>query len=199
MTAAAVRPSKRQVILTIADALGVTSFTRVELEEIRRRLVAELGPERGRATDDAIAGVLERAGRSVIWNRRADTAGRYEAEFRDVLRFATLEDAERTIARLDQLRRRFAAEGDAAAAERARELARAGRRRAEMIAGNRRIALARRAEKAEVARWFALWLEQPDAFFDWLELRKLSPEFQQKFGKTAAPAEAKRGEEAGDE
>jgi hypothetical protein len=199
MSAAAARASKREAILTIADALGAASFTRTELEEIRRRLVAELGPERGRATEDAIAGVLERAGRSVVWSRRADTAGRHEAEFHGVLRFATLEDTERTLVRLDALRRRFEAEGDSAAAERARELARTGRRRAEMIARNRRIAPAKRAEKAEIARWFALWLEQPDAFFDWLELRKLSPEFQRDFGGAAVAPEVARGEEASDE
>jgi hypothetical protein len=185
MTAAAARTSKRQAILAIADSLGAASFTRAELEEIRRRLVVELGPERGRSTDDTIAGVLERAGRSVVWSRRADTGGRYEDEFRDVLRFATLEEAEQSIARLDALRRRFEAEGDAAAVERARELARTGRRRAEMIARNRRIAPAKRAEKTEIAGWFALWLEQPGAFFDWLELRKLSPEFQRDLSDEA--------------
>ena len=39
----------------------------------------------------------------------------------------------------------------------------------------------KRAQKEEIAHWFAIWLETPDAFFDWLEVRKASPEFKIKF------------------
>jgi len=39
----------------------------------------------------------------------------------------------------------------------------------------------KRAEKKEVAQWFAIWLETPDAFFDWLEVRKQSESFQREF------------------
>ena len=39
----------------------------------------------------------------------------------------------------------------------------------------------RSGQKEEVAHWFAIWLETPGAFFDWLELRKQSPEFQRQF------------------
>jgi hypothetical protein len=31
---------------------------------------------------------------------------------------------------------------------------------------------AKRAEKEEIARWFAIWLQTPDLFSDWLALRK---------------------------
>ncbi|MGB8653869.1 MAG: hypothetical protein WCD23_05070, partial [Candidatus Acidiferrales bacterium] len=55
------------------------------------------------------------------------------------------------------------------------------RRRAEMIARNHKVEARKRAEKEEVARWFGIWLETPEAFFDWLEVRKESPEFQQRF------------------
>jgi hypothetical protein len=36
----------------------------------------------------------------------------------------------------------------------------------------------KRAEKQEIATWFRIWLETPDLFFDWLELRKASEEFR---------------------
>jgi len=39
----------------------------------------------------------------------------------------------------------------------------------------------KRAEKVEIANWFRIWLETPDAFFDWLDVRKQSPEFREKF------------------
>jgi hypothetical protein len=40
----------------------------------------------------------------------------------------------------------------------------------------------KREEKKEIAEWFRIWLETPDAFFDWLEVRKASAEFSEKFG-----------------
>jgi len=35
--------------------------------------------------------------------------------------------------------------------------------------------------KEEIASWFRIWLENPDAFFDWLDVRKQSPDFARKF------------------
>jgi hypothetical protein len=108
-----------------------------------------------------------------------------EDEFAHLLRFATLDEAEATLRRLDALWREFSAPGGPEAlgrAARVLDIARQGLRRAQMIAGNRRVSAAKRAEKQEIRQWFRVWLETPDAFFDWLELRKESPEFVQEFG-----------------
>ena len=105
-----------------------------------------------------------------------------ESEFAHVLRFGTLEEAEATLRRLDGMWRESREAKDAARAERVLELAREGRRRAQMIAGNRRVAAEKRAEKEEIRQWFRVWLEAPETFFDWLELRKASAEFGEKFG-----------------
>jgi hypothetical protein len=115
-----------------------------------------------------------------------------EDEFAHLLHFATLEEAEATLRRLDALWREARAAGDGARTARILELAREGRRRAQMIAGNRRVAPEKRAEKEEIRQWFRVWLETPEAFFDWLELRKRAPEFVERFGP--APVE---GGEAG--
>ncbi|HKO03387.1 MAG TPA: hypothetical protein VJW51_01500 [Candidatus Acidoferrales bacterium] len=104
-----------------------------------------------------------------------------EGEFAHLLRFATLEEAEATLRHLDELWRESHAAGDAPRAARLLEIARQGLRRAQMIAGNRRVAAAKRAEKEEIRQWFRVWLQTPDAFFDWLELRKGSPEFVERF------------------
>ncbi len=107
-------------------------------------------------------------------------------EGQDRLRFATLEEAEETLRRLDGLWRSYRELDDQPGLKRILETAQLGRRRAQMIAGNKRVSAAARAEKEEIRQWFRIWLETPDAFFDWLELRKESPEFQEKFG--AAPS-----------
>jgi hypothetical protein len=173
--------SKKQYILEIAQGLECERYTPAEVEQIRRQLIARLGAA-GKTSPDYIAGVLESAGLRVVWSTRADTEGRYEEEFRDLLHFSTLEEAEMCLVRLDELLRKFRAEGERAAAERVLEVARRGRRRAEMIAHNPKVDAQKRQEKEEMVQWFRIWLETPDSFFDWLELRKQSSEFQQRFG-----------------
>ena len=83
--------------------------------------------------------------------------------------------------RLDELMRKFQAQAERAAVQRVLGVARLGKRRAEMIARNPKVEPQKRAEKVEIANWFRIWLETPDAFFDWLDVRKQSPEFQSKF------------------
>jgi hypothetical protein len=176
------KPTKKEVILAIAEELGAARFTPAEVEQIRRQVIVRLGPEQGRVSADYITSVLKDAGRRVVWATRADEEDQYEAEFRDLLHFSTLEEAEMTLVRLDELLRKFTAAGDRTAANRVLEVARLGRRRAEMIARNRRVDARKRAEKQEIVNWFRIWLETPDAFFDWLEMRKQSPEFRRQFG-----------------
>ncbi len=106
-----------------------------------------------------------------------------EDEFTHVLRFATLEEAESTLRRLDAMWRESRAAGDEERAAHVLEIAREGRRRAQMIAGNRRVAAAKRAEKEEIRQWFRVWLETPELFFDWLEMRKQAGEFVERFGR----------------
>lgn len=173
-------PTKKAIILETADQLGVQKFTPAEVEQIRRRLIAQLGAE-GKTSADYVMSVLEESGLRVVWSTRSDTEGKYEEEFADLLHFSTLEEAEMSLIRLDELLRKFSVEGERAAVERVREIGRLGRRRAEMIAHNHKVDAAKRVEKLEIARWFGIWLETPDAFFDWLEVRKKSPEFQSSF------------------
>lgn len=173
-------PTKKALILEAARGLAKPRYTPAEIEQIRRQLIAHLGPH-GKTSPDYIVSVLQEAGLRVVWSTHSDTAGRYEEEFSDLLHFSTLEEAEMCLIRLDELLRKFLVEDERAAAERVREVGRLGRRRAEMIARNHKVDAQKRAEKDEVGHWFAIWLETPDAFFDWLEVRKQSPEFLKKF------------------
>lgn len=181
-------PAKKEMILSVARELKKRIYTPAEIEQIRRRLIAEKG-ENGKTSADYIASVLAEAGMRVVLSTQSDTQGRYEEEFRDLLHFSTLDDAEMCLVRLDELLRKFETEGQRAAEARVLEVARLGRRRAEMIARNRNVDAAKRGEKEEIAQWFAVWLEQPDAFFDWLEVRKQSPEFQERFPRREAETE----------
>lgn len=172
--------SKKSLILQTAGEIGAQKFTPAEIEQVRRRLVAEHGEE-GKTGSDYITEVLKGAGFRVVLNQQEEAEEQYEEEFEDLLHFKTLEDAEVSIMRLDELMRRFQTHGERAAVERVLNVARLGKRRAEMIARNAKVEPQKRAEKEEIARWFRIWLETPEAFFDWLDVRKQSPEFQTKF------------------
>jgi len=169
-------PTKKQQILQAARSLGKPKFTPAEIEQVRRMLLAQYGEE-GKTSSDYIAAVLQQAGIRVLLSTRADTEEEYEEQFEDLLHFSRLDEAEMCIVRLDELLRKFRAEGERAAAERVLEIGKLGRRRAEMIARNRKVEAPKRAEKQEISQWFAMWLATPEIFFDWLEVRKQTPEY----------------------
>ena len=179
--------SKKRKILELAEDLGVEQFSPFEVEQIRRQMIARFGAG-AKATAEYIHEVLEEAGLRVNWSTQADSEDLYEEEFRDLLHFATLEEAEMCITRLDELVRKFRAEGEHAAVKRVLEVGKLGRRRAEMIARNHRVEARKREEKQEILEWFRIWLQTPETFFDWLDVRKRSPDYQQRFGAKASAA-----------
>jgi hypothetical protein len=174
--------TKRAMILRAAAAIGAEKWTPAEIDQLRRKLLADHGSE-GKTSSDYIADVLESAGWKVVLTQQEEAEDQFEEEFEDLLHFKTLGDAEVSLMRLDELLRRFKAHGEKAAAERVMEIARLGKRRAEMIARNHKVEAHKRVEKEEIAGWFRIWLENPDAFFDWLDVRKQSPDFHEKFPK----------------
>jgi hypothetical protein len=180
--------TKKAMILEAARELALEKWTTAEIEQLRRKLIAEHGEE-GKSSNEYIAEVLKSMGWKVRMTEREEAEERFEEEFEDILHFKTLQDAEVSLTRLDELLRRFRTHGEKAAVERVLEIARLGKRRAEMIAHNRKVEAPKREEKKEIAEWFRIWLETPDAFFDWLEVRRASPEFREKFGDIEAEEE----------
>jgi hypothetical protein len=179
--------TKKKRILALAEDLGVELFTPAEVEQIKRQSIARFGAG-GKCSPEYIVDVLEDAGLRVDWSTQADSEDLYEEEFRDLLHFATLEEAEMCITRLDELVRKFRAENERAAVQRVLEVGKLGRRRAEMIARNPRVDAKKREEKQEILEWFRIWLQTPETFFDWLDVRKRSPDYLRRFGSKASAA-----------
>ena len=172
--------SKKDLILETAREIGASKWTLAEIDQLRRRLHAEHG-EAGKTSSEYIGDILKSAGWKVLLTLQEEAEEQYEEEFEDLLHFKTLEDAEVSIMRLDELMRKFRTHGEHAAVERVLAVARLGKRRAEMISRNQKVEASKRAEKVEIASWFRIWLETPDAFFDWLDVRKQSPDFKSRF------------------
>jgi hypothetical protein len=183
--------TKRDLMIEVWEHLDCESVGAQELEEIEHavrerfgagavespvrvaRLLADEGAELRHAE------VLELDAR-----RRA--ADPYEAMFRNVLKFSDFTQAANSIRNLENLRRQFERKKDQEGLRRVRETAQKGRLRAQMIARNRNVDAGKRAEKAEIAEWFGVWLRQPEIFQDWLDLRRRSAEFRSLFDENKA-------------
>ena len=106
----------------------------------------------------------------------------YDAMFRNVLRFSDFKQAVASIKNLENLRKKFSREGDKEGLRLVRETALRGKRRAQMISKNEKVEQSKRDEKAEIAEWFTIWMQNPEIFENWVELRQNSKDFKGKFG-----------------
>jgi len=93
----------------------------------------------------------------------------------------TLKSASRTIKRMEQLRERMERKSDIAALRRLRSAALTQKQRAQLLARDSLLTQAERDEQEEITEWLRVWLERPDIFADWLELRRRSPDFRNRF------------------
>jgi len=101
----------------------------------------------------------------------------YDELLEGLLSFANFADAENSILQLEKLLQRFESESDKKGVAYCRQIARLGRRRAEMIARNKRVNANKRLQKKEIALWFQVWLETRSLFPEWLDLRKRTDDF----------------------
>jgi hypothetical protein len=105
----------------------------------------------------------------------------YAPMFRNILKFADFNQAAASIRQLENLRKKFLKENDREGLRLVRETGLKGKNRALMISKNPKVASDKRAEKAEIAEWFTLWLNAPEVFENWVELRRASKDFNERF------------------
>jgi hypothetical protein len=172
-------------------------------EEAIRRIQADLqkrlGPDDG-ASLSYIASVLREAGTRVDYQDRFTDPlmeEPYASRLQGRLQFRDLPATEASLRSLDAIYREYRAISDREGASLVRSLVLKGKQRAASMGANTRISPQKRLEKQEIARWFHVWLETADLFFDWLELRKQSEEFQRLFSNNHQGATALGNSERG--
>lgn len=178
------RKSKREMVLDIYDQEAMGEVTPAEIELINRRLVEEYG-EGGSMTPAEIARVLVDEDLPVRLDeifRMGAPSDSYQELFEGLAFSKSLPQAEAAIRRIDSLFRSFAAKPDKTGVRLARRTAMRAKDNALALSRNPDLAPPRRAEQQEIAQWFSIWLQTPDLFGQWLELRKKSPEFRERFG-----------------
>jgi hypothetical protein len=156
--------------------------------EIRRRLGADKAPSLS-----YIASILREAGVPVDYRDRfADPPMRepYATQLLGILQFHDLASAEESLRRIDVVYRQYRETADREGTTILCALVIKGKQRAVSLGFSPRVGPKKRQEKQEIARWFRVWLETPDLFFDWLEVRKQSEEFQQMFPRLPVRVES---------
>ena len=106
----------------------------------------------------------------------------YEAAFRNVLDISDLRSALVSIRNLESLRRKYFHDKDKEGLRLVRETGIKGKSIAAETAERKRIDAVTRQINAEIAQWFTIWLQTPDVFDNWVDLRQRSREFIDKFG-----------------
>jgi ribonuclease D len=107
----------------------------------------------------------------------------YDAMFRNILKFSDFKQTLASLQQLENLRKKFVRGKDREGLRIVRDTAIKGKRRAQMIAKNEKVAPEKRAEKQEIAEWFTIWLQSPEIFENWIALRQNSPDFIERFRK----------------
>jgi len=154
-----------------------------EIAVINQALIEEYG-EGGAMTPAEIARILHDEDLPVRFDqifRMMTTTEKYENAFARFLENDDLAEAEKSIRGIDELYRKFKQAGDRAGhALRVRSGPdrQAERDRAFAVVSPLCGAAAR---TGEIAEWFAVWLQTPDLFTEWVGLRKASAEFKNLF------------------
>ena len=185
--------SKQEFIVAQWLRLGGEAIGRRELRRIQRALHEKFG-EGGVESPAKIARVLADEGAElrhpeviefdVKW--REEKIEKETSEFKGLERFrdakpVRLHEAESLIKKLEQTRQSSERNENKVNVQRLREIAIDVRQTAETLANDSTLTQRQRDEQAEIAQWLAVWLQTPNLFDDWLDLRRRSPDFRNKF------------------
>ena len=177
----AVFARKEDLIILQWRRAGSDSAGAVELARINRALIEEFG-KGGGESPASIARVLADSGIRLRHPEvlEADTQWR-EAQLISLfdsgeIAFVTIAQAVESMSKLTSLYESFIRENDRIGAEQLRELAREVK--LEIIGGPK---TGREPLEGEVLEWLTIWLQTPEIFTQWLELRLKSPDFRKKF------------------
>jgi len=180
--------TKNDLIIEVWEKLDCENVGRVEIEAIEIVLAEEFGPQSlvspmtiARLLADEGAELVHSEIMSLFVERESDRP--YDAAFRNILNLSDLKGALSTIESLENLRRKFRAEGDKVGLRLVRENALRGKKAVNETANNPRSEALDKQIGIEISEWLSVWLQTPELFRDWVTLRQNSPDFIEKFGR----------------
>jgi hypothetical protein len=181
------RITKKQLLLDFFQAGGNRPLALADLRSARDELRRVLGPD-DKTSFSYMTSLLRESGYEVRYEDRFSdpvVPEPYATRLKGVLEFHDFTSAEQSLARIGAIHSEYSSAADRRGVAFVQAIVKKGKLRARSLAANPRVHVAKRQEKEEIARWFQVWLETPELFADWLELRKRSEEFQTLFGISA--------------
>jgi hypothetical protein len=177
------RRTKKEMVLEIYDREAMGEVSPHEIAIINQGLIDEFG-EGGAMTPAEIARVLVDEDLPVRFDqifRMKSLAEKYEFIFEGLAINKSLSEAEKSLSRIDELYHKFLRTGDRTRVRFARQTALRAKSNALALSHSPNLDRNKRAEQAEISHWLTIWLETPEIFPQWLELRKATPHFKAAF------------------
>ena len=180
--------TKHDLIIEVWEDLDCESVGARELEKIQQVLREKFG-EGALASPATIARTVADEGAvlrhpevfecDVKWREQ----NLKKWEFREGLDFSDLSLAFASVVKLEEKRLQLKADKEGTALKELRDIVVAVRKDLLLKARSRIIDGGVREQQKEISEWLTVWLQAPELFSDWLDLRRRSPEFRKRFPK----------------
>lgn len=105
----------------------------------------------------------------------------YDAALRNIIDTTDLRTTRTTLRHLENLRRKYRSDNDKNGLRHIKAIAIAAKELAAETAARENVTVEDRNLNAEIGQWFTIWLQTPEIFETWVDLRQDSDEFRKKF------------------
>ncbi len=178
--------TKTDLIIEVWEKLDCDSIGAAELEAIEAAVRGQYGdgavesPMRvARLLADEGADLRHSEIMELYLARASDRP--YDAALRNVIDTSDLRTARKSLRNLENLRRKYHSDKDKEGLRQVKELAVAAKNLALETASRENVSPDERELNAEIAQWFTIWLQTPGIFESWVDLRRGSKDFKDRF------------------
>jgi hypothetical protein len=178
--------TKPDLIIEVWEYLDCESVGSRELEQIQKALQEQFG-EGASDSPASIARTVANEGARLRHPEVFECDRRWREEdlkkwaLLGTLDFSNLSSAFASAVKLEEKRLQLQVVSDDAALKNLREVVASIRKDLLLKARSKIIGETQKAQLKEVSHWLTVWLQSPELFSDWLDLRRRSPEFRKRF------------------
>ena len=178
--------NKRELIIEVWEYLDCESVGANELEQIQQALTERFGSG-ALMSPASIARTVADEGAALRHPEvfQCDAKWRQQLlkrwEFRERLDFSNLSAAFESVVKLEEKRLQLQVDNDATGLKELRDVVLAVRKDSLLQARSKILDVSAREQLKEISEWLAVWLQSPELFSDWLDLRRRSPDYKKRF------------------
>ncbi len=179
--------TKDDLVIEVWEKLDCESVGRVEIEAIETAVEGVFGAGAvdppmtiARFLSDEGAHLRHSEIMQLYLERAGETA--FDIALRNASDFSSIDSSLASIKRLDNIRKKLAAENNKRSLNDLRQAVLEFRSELQAQVARERTPTEAKLRAAEIDEWLSHWLKTPEMFFMWIELRQNSADFKEKFG-----------------